>query len=59
MVYYRGETNNETRRMGITVVKMPRGGEGDDTGILEEELFGPILPVVPVKVCCLLCTWQP
>ena len=51
LVYYRGEMNKETRRMGITVVKMPKGGKGDDTGLLEEELFGPILPVVPVKVC--------
>jgi hypothetical protein len=50
LVYHKGEMKAETRRMGITVLKMPKGGEGDDTGILEEELFGPILPVVPVKV---------
>ena len=49
-MHYKGERDPETRRMGITVLKMSPGGEGDDTSIMEEELFGPILPVVPVKV---------
>ena len=38
--------------MGITVLKMNKGGKGDSSGVLEEEIFGPILPVIPVKVKC-------
>ena len=49
-VYYKGEVDIERRRMGITVLKMNHGGKGDESGVLEEEIFGPILPVVPVKV---------
>ena len=51
-VYLRGEVDEERQRMGITVLKMNKGGKGDSSGVLEEEIFGPILPVIPAKVKC-------
>lgn len=43
-----GETNPSDRRMSIAVVKMNENGQGESGPLLQEELFGPLLPVVPV-----------
>lgn len=45
---YRGETDKPNRRMGINVVRFNRNGEGEDSIFLKEEIFGPVLPIVPV-----------
>jgi len=45
---YRGETDKPKRRMGISVVKLNRGAEGEDGILAKEEIFGPVLPVIPV-----------
>lgn len=45
-----GETDEKERRMGITIIKMNEGAKGDSGPLIEEELFGPLLPVIPVKV---------
>jgi aldehyde dehydrogenase (NAD+) len=50
-VYYKGEVSAERRRMGISILKMNKGGEGEDGGVMREEVFGPVLPVISVKVC--------
>jgi coniferyl-aldehyde dehydrogenase len=38
-----GELDRDTRRMPVHLVVDP----GDDLGVMREEIFGPILPVVP------------
>lgn len=46
----RGETDAEKRRLGISLVIMKNGlGEGEG-GLMEEEIFGPVLPIIPVDV---------
>jgi len=48
-VIYRGETNKERLRMGISLVKM---SESDTGGLVEDEIFGPVMPIIPVEVGC-------
>lgn len=52
-----GEVDEEKRRVGVTVVEMGgveavrrREEKGEKEGLLGEEIFGPILPVVGVDV---------
>lgn len=44
-----GETDASQRRVSVTVVKMNDGGQGESGPLLQEELFGPLLPIVPVE----------
>jgi acyl-CoA reductase-like NAD-dependent aldehyde dehydrogenase len=48
----RGEVDEEKRRMGISLVIMKNGMKGDDGGLMEQEIFGPVLPIIPVDVSC-------
>lgn len=50
----RGEVDEEKRRMGISLVVMKNGLKGDDGGLMGEEIFGPVLPIIPVDVSYLL-----
>lgn len=49
-VVYRGETDPQTRRMGFSLVKLNVDGAGESGGLVEEEIFGPVLPIIPVSV---------
>jgi hypothetical protein len=44
---YRAEADPETRRMGISLVKQQESSTGT---LVENEIFGPVLPIIPVKV---------
>lgn len=44
---YRAESDSSTRRMGISLVKKEVGSTGT---LVEDEIFGPILPIIAVKV---------
>ena len=47
----RGETDEAKRRMGISLVIMKNGvKEGDQIMNPTEEIFGPVLPIIPVDV---------
>lgn len=51
-----GDVDEAGRRVGVTVVDMGEvgdlveSGKGEKEGLLREEIFGPILPVVGVDV---------
>lgn len=47
---YRGEADPARRKMGISVVRMNRNAEGEDGVIVSDELFGPVVPIIPVDV---------
>jgi acyl-CoA reductase-like NAD-dependent aldehyde dehydrogenase len=47
-VLHRGEVDTATRRMGITLVEV---SEDEKEGIVEEEVFGPVLAIIGVDVC--------
>lgn len=47
---YRGEQDPKSRRMGINVVRLNRNAEGEESLVVKEEIFGPILPIIPVDV---------
>ena len=52
-VVYRGESDPKTRRMGFSLVKLNEDGVGEDgTALAEEEIFGAVLPIIPVSVRC-------
>jgi hypothetical protein len=44
---HRAESDPSTRRMGISLVKQYEGSRGT---LVEDEIFGPILPIIGVKV---------
>lgn len=44
---YRAETDPATRRMGISLVKQQVSSTGS---LVENEIFGPVLPIIAVKV---------
>ena len=44
---YRAESDAATRRMGISLVRMWLGDKG---ALMEEEIFGPVLPIIAVPV---------
>ena len=48
---HRGETDAHTRRMGISIVRMSVDDEKGCGGLMADEIFGPVLPVLTVKVC--------
>ncbi|WWC64986.1 uncharacterized protein I303_107600 [Kwoniella dejecticola CBS 10117] len=45
---HRGEMNKETRRLGISLVKTNLNGEGESGGLVEDEVFGPVMAIIPV-----------
>jgi acyl-CoA reductase-like NAD-dependent aldehyde dehydrogenase len=45
---YRGETDEKKMRMGISLVRIEEGKDGGK--ILEEEIFGPVIPIIIVDV---------
>ena len=47
---HRGESDRSTRRMGFSLVLLNKNGEGETTGLVKEEIFGPVLPIIPVSV---------
>lgn len=48
---YRGEADAEKRRMGISLVLIDPGKGQDGGKLMQEEIFGPVLPIVVVEVC--------
>ena len=44
---YRAESDSTTRRMGISLVKQQESSTG---ALVENEIFGPVLPIIAVKV---------
>lgn len=45
---YKGEKDAESLRMGVSIVLLDQGKKGG--GLREEEIFGPVLPIIPVQV---------
>lgn len=46
----RGDVDVEKNRMGISLVIMKNGVKGTEGGLMDEEIFGPVLPIIPVDV---------
>lgn len=46
---YKGEMDEKTRRMGISLIKLNENGEGEEGGVMVDEIFGPVLTIIPVK----------
>ncbi len=55
-----GEVDEEQMKMAPAIVLMSEAAQGDDGSLVEEEIFGPILPVIPIKVSidCPASLWQ-
>ena len=49
-VVYRAEMDRNKLRMGISIVKLNENADGETGGLIEEEIFGPVLPIIPVPV---------
>ena len=47
---YRGELDKDRRRLGFSLVKLNQDGVGETGGLVNEEIFGPVLPIIPVAV---------
>ncbi|KAL1412475.1 Hexadecenal dehydrogenase [Vanrija albida] len=45
---YRAEADEKRRRIGINVVKLPKDGAGEQGLLVNDEIFGPILPIMAV-----------
>lgn len=45
---YRGEEDKANRRMGISVVRLNKDGAGEEGILVNEEIWGPVLPIIPV-----------
>ncbi|CAK9783311.1 unnamed protein product [Cutaneotrichosporon oleaginosum] len=45
---YRGETDVSRNRMGINLVRLNLNGEGETSTLVTDEIFGPIIPIIPV-----------
>lgn len=52
---YRGETDASRNRMSINLVRLNRNGEGETTTLVTDEIFGPIIPIIPVDVSVTGC----
>ena len=46
----RGDVDEERRRLGVSLVIMNGGVKGNEGGLMDEEIFGPVLPIIPVDV---------
>jgi acyl-CoA reductase-like NAD-dependent aldehyde dehydrogenase len=49
-VVYKGESDASTRRMGFSLVKLAEDGQGEEGALVQEEIFGAVLPIIPVSV---------
>ncbi len=47
---YRGEMDKTSRRMGIHVVLLNEAGKAEKGALVEDEIFGLVLPIIPVEV---------
>ena len=47
---YKGECDKGSNRMGFSLVLMSEDGVGESGGLVDEEIFGPILPIIPYSV---------
>ena len=47
---YKGEKDEESLRMGFSVVLLSEDGVGEKGGLIDEEIFGPVLPIIPYSV---------
>ena len=47
---HKGEIDHSTRRMGFNIVKLALDGVGENGVLVEEEIFGPVIPIIPVSV---------
>ncbi len=47
---YEGERDIGTKRMGFSIVKLELDGVGEKGALVEEEIFGPVLPIIPISV---------
>lgn len=48
-LWYRGEIDEGTMRMGVSIVLLDDERKGGG-GLRQEEIFGPVLPIIPVDV---------
>lgn len=47
---YKGEMDEKTRRMGISLIRLNENGEREEGGVMVDEIFGPVLAIIPVEV---------
>lgn len=47
-VIYRGESDRSRLRMGISVVLFDKNAEGEQSWLVRDEIFGPIINIIPV-----------
>ena len=47
---YRGEKDKGKLRMGFSLVLLGEDGRGESGALVEEEIFGPVLPIIPYSV---------
>lgn len=45
---YRGEEDEANRRLGISLVRLNKDAQGESGILVEEEIWGPVLPIIPV-----------
>ncbi|WWC92528.1 uncharacterized protein L201_007487 [Kwoniella dendrophila CBS 6074] len=45
---HRGELDRNSRRLGISLVKTNLNAIGEGGGLLEQEVFGPVMAIIPV-----------
>lgn len=45
---YRGEEDKPNRRMGISLVRLNKDAQGESGILVEDEIWGPVLPIIPV-----------
>lgn len=53
----RGDIDEERRRLGVSLVVMKQGVKGNEGGLMDEEIFGPVLPIIPVDVSSFARNW--
>ncbi|WVW80658.1 hypothetical protein I302_102644 [Kwoniella bestiolae CBS 10118] len=45
---HRGEIDKDSRRIGISLVKTSLNAEGESGGLVQDEVFGPVMAIIPV-----------
>ncbi|ODN92095.1 aldehyde dehydrogenase (NAD+) [Cryptococcus wingfieldii CBS 7118] len=46
---YKGERDEEKKKMGISVIRLAEGAVGETGKVVEEEIFGPVMAIIPVE----------
>ncbi|WRT70905.1 uncharacterized protein IL334_007904 [Kwoniella shivajii] len=46
---HRGELNKDTRRLGVSLVRTNVNAQGESGGLMEDEVFGPVMAIIPVE----------